>query len=1193
VVGIGDTERLSVPLPAGTVTFLLTDVERSTFLWESIPEAMSAAIRHHYRLLDDAIARRGGHRPREQGEGDSVVAVFQHAGDAVAAALDIQRAFHAERWPAGAELRLRVAVHTGVAQLRDERNYFGPAVNRCARLRAIAHGGQVVLSQATRDLVVSGLPDGAELVDLGRHRLRDLGHPEHVYGLVHPHLPANFPALCSLGTLSSNLPGEPTSFVGRSAELVQVHELLGQVRLLTLTGAGGCGKTRLALRLALTATGEPFDGVWWVELARLADPASVPAAVTGAIGLREVPGWGPLKTLLGYLRARRVLLVLDNCEHVRAASAELVTALLRGCPSLTVLATSRSPLGVSGETTWRVPSMSLPTDAPRQPVEVLRKSDAVGLFADRATQACPEFRLTDGNAAAIARICRELDGIPLAIELAAAQVRVLAPEQIAHRLGDRFQFLSGTGGIAGLRQRTLRASLDWSFELLSEAERALLRRLSVFSGGWTLQAAGQVCAGGGIDPPAVRGLLAGLVDQSLVTTAKRGSEVRYGMLEIVRHYAAALLAEAGEVDTVGQRHLAYYLGLAERAEPAVRRGRRDDPVLQRLVTELPNLRVAVERAVVIDPEAALQRFELLLALGDAQWWAGHASEASATFQSAALLARKVKDPHRLAEAALRVGEVGYGGAFMQAWCHDAAKVELLDEALAGLGEEQAPLTARVMARLATALYLSPSDSLARREVLSRHAVELARRLGDGPTLAYALHARHLAVWGPDNLDERITLSAEIIQLARRCHDASLQAAGHVWHMADLFEAGDIPGADRQIDAYERLAREVGTPHLLAYAFMFRATQAILRGEFADAEALAQRSLALGEQAGDVNLRLSHHVQMVVLRAAQGRPQECAAYFEPVGRELPPEVSRAVQRGFLCIAGQRGGVPDLFPHAWRALDQIPRSYWLCGAGGALTILAAYAGAPHGAAAHYDLVRPYERRWVPAGRDAVAPIGPVAYYLGLLAEALSRFDAAARHFETAIEAAERVGARPFLALAQGAYGAMLARRGATLDRKRARQLLTQALRAAQQLGMNQLYDDVIAARAVLPREPEPVPAPPALSAPGEPGPAVFRCEGEYWTICFEQITIHLRDTKGLRYLRRLLNSPGRQFHVLNLVEGTAVSAHQARANVGKALRGCLTRIGLAHPALGAHLRTAVKTGYFCSYQNDPRGGVRWRT
>ncbi|MGH8571704.1 MAG: ATP-binding protein, partial [Gammaproteobacteria bacterium] len=321
-----------------------------------------------------------GVRPQEQGEGDSIVAAFRRASAALATALDIQRAFYAERWPEGASLKLRMALHTAEAQLRDEENYFGPAVNRCARLRAVAHGGQVVLSKTTRDLVLDRLPDGVELIDLGMHRLRDLGRSEHAFGLAHPDLPVEFPPLRSLGALSNNLPSELTSFVGRSVELAEVGELLGQVRLLTLTGAGGCGKTRLALQAAAGAMDGHLDGVWWVELARLEDAALVPASVIGAIGVRELPGQGPLGTLVAYLRGRRALLVLDNCEHVLAPCAELADRLLRACPSLTVLTTSRAPLGLPGEAAWQVPSMSLPVDVQRAPVEVLRGSDAARLF---------------------------------------------------------------------------------------------------------------------------------------------------------------------------------------------------------------------------------------------------------------------------------------------------------------------------------------------------------------------------------------------------------------------------------------------------------------------------------------------------------------------------------------------------------------------------------------------------------------------------------------------------------------------------------------------------------------------------------------------------------------------------------------------------------------------------------------------
>jgi tetratricopeptide (TPR) repeat protein len=460
--------------------------------------------------------------------------------------------------------------------------------------------------------------------------------------------------------------------------------------------------------------------------------------------------------------------------------------------------------------------------------------------------------------------------------------------------------------------------------------------------------------------------------------------------------------------------------------------------------------------------------------------------------------------------------------------------------------------------------------------LSSAAVELARRLGEALTLAYALHARHLAVWGPDNVEERVALSAEVIKLARQAGDVTLEINGHVWLMADLFEIGDIPGADREIEVHEELARRVGYPHFIAHSFMFRATQAMLRGDFADAEAFAQRSLALGEQVGDVNVRISHHVQMALLRALQGRPDECAAYFEPAGREHPPDLARVVKTAFVCLAGDRTGIKEAFPLIWRARDRMPPPFWLSMTAMCITSLAAYAGASREGAVIYDLVRPYESRWPLAGRDAVAAGGPVAYYLGLLAEALSRFDAAARHFEVVLNDAQRIGSRPFLALTQGAYGAMLARRGATLDRQRARQLLADAQRTAEELGMNQLYDEVVAARAQL-----------------DPGSAAVFCrEGEYWTIGFQGIVIRLKDTKGLQYLRTLLTVPGRQMHVLDLAV-TDSPPRRARDNVSKSLRACLKRIEQAHPALGAHLAATVRTGYFCSYQPDPGARVEWQT
>ena len=402
----GDFGYAAFHLPVGTVTFMLTDVEGSTSLWESAPEAMGTAIRRHYALLDAAIARHSGVRPVEQGEGDSVVAAFPRASQALAAALDIQLAMCSESWPEGALLRLRIALHTAETQLRDEANYFGETLNRCARLRATASGGQVVLSRATRDLVIDRLPAQADLIDLGVHRLRDLGRAEHIFGLVHPELPATFPPLRSRDTVSSNLPGELTSFIGRRAELAQLDDSLTRARLLTLTGAGGCGKTRLALQAAAAAAMDHHpDGVWWVALAGVEDPALVPVVVISALGLREVPGRPLLDTLVEHLHTPRALVVLDNCEHLLVACAQLLDALLRACALLRVLATSRVPLGVSGEIAWRVPSMSLPVEFQRGSVEAVHESDAVALFVDRATRVRHDFGISSASARAVAQIC--------------------------------------------------------------------------------------------------------------------------------------------------------------------------------------------------------------------------------------------------------------------------------------------------------------------------------------------------------------------------------------------------------------------------------------------------------------------------------------------------------------------------------------------------------------------------------------------------------------------------------------------------------------------------------------------------------------------------------------------------------------------------------------------------------------------
>jgi predicted ATPase/class 3 adenylate cyclase/DNA-binding CsgD family transcriptional regulator len=603
--GLEEDVDTTLALPAGTVTFLMTDIEGSTRLWEADPEAMAQAVPIHYALLSEAIAQYGGARPGEQGEGDSILGAFARASDAVRAALEAQLALARQAWPGEITLTVRIALHTAEAQLRDEGNYFGVALSRCARLRGIANGGQTLLSRAVHDLVVEHLPEGATLVDLGSHRLRDLGRPEHVFALAHPSLPTTREPLLSLDIVANNLPDQLTSFVGREPELEQVTRMLGETRLLTLTGSGGCGKTRLAAQAGADTLEGFRDGVWWVELAPLGDGDALAQAIAQTVGVRALPGQSSLQAAIAHLEKSRVLVVLDNCEHLLDHSARAVEALLHGCHGLTVLATSRAPLGVPGETVWRVPSLSLPREIRTEPVQALAQSDAVRLFIERAIQVRPNFAVDRENAPAIAQICHDLDGIPLAIELAAARVRVLGVEQIAAGLGDRFRLLTGGARSAMARQQTLRASVDWSHELLGDDERTLLRRLAVFAGGWTLDAVERVCTGAGLERLAILDVLTALVDKSLVTVDERGTSMRYRLLETVRQYALDRLHEAGEGDELRDRHLETYLAIAERIAPQLHVA--EQPAwLEVLDLEAGNFAVALDRAVEADGELALR-----------------------------------------------------------------------------------------------------------------------------------------------------------------------------------------------------------------------------------------------------------------------------------------------------------------------------------------------------------------------------------------------------------------------------------------------------------------------------------------------------------------------------------------------------------------------------------------------------------
>jgi predicted ATPase/class 3 adenylate cyclase/DNA-binding CsgD family transcriptional regulator len=606
VMGRSATEVSTFAVPPGTITFLLSDVESS-----ALAERAPTAVARHGDILGELVARHGGVRPIEQGESDGVLAAFTRARDAVAAALDAQRAILAEDWCTGAAPRVRMALYTGDAQLRDQGGYFGTAVDRCVRLCAIAHGGQVLLSSATGELVADHLPLGARLIDLGEHRLRDLGRAERVFALGHPDFPSGVQPR-SLDRLPNNLPIQLTSFVGRRRELAELDKLLASTRLLTLTGAGGCGKTRLALQLAADAVDHYPGGVWWVELAPLSDPVLIESALATTVGVRPLPDQTPLEAAVFRLAAHRALVLLDNCEHVLEPCGRLVDALLRGCPDVTLIAASREPLGVGGETTWRVPSLSLPLSPVPGEAHELGHSDAARLFVERALKVRPNFAVTDDSAPCVARICRDLDGIPLAIELAAARVRVLSVERIAAGLADRFQLLTGGARGALPRLQTLRGSVDWSHALLDEPERTLLRRLGVYQGGFTLDACEVVCADDDLDRRAILDLLTSLVDKSLVLVEERGSLSRYALLETVRQYALDRLGEAGEAGRLRDRHADAFVALAEGTGLKLA----TDPHWGNLLdADAANLYAAIDHTAAGESEKALR---LCTAL--AYWW---------------------------------------------------------------------------------------------------------------------------------------------------------------------------------------------------------------------------------------------------------------------------------------------------------------------------------------------------------------------------------------------------------------------------------------------------------------------------------------------------------------------------------------------------------------------------------------------
>jgi predicted ATPase/class 3 adenylate cyclase len=632
----------------GTITFLFTDIEGSTQLWEKHPEAMQGALKRHDELMRDAIEAQQGRVFKTMG--DAFCAAFANAPDALRAALQAQRALQAETWPppVGA-LRVRMGLHTGNAEERDN-DYFGPSVNRVARLQAAAHGGQILLSLATQELVRDELPRGITLIHLGQFRLKDLFRPEQIYQVAAADLRRDFPPLRTLEARLHNLPSQSTPFIGRERELTALLNLLrrADVRLVTLTGPGGTGKTRLSLQAAADLVDEFEHGVWFIELAALRDPQLVLPAIAATLKVKEIPNENLTDTLHKHLADKQLLLVLDNFEQVVAASPH-IGELLKNAQRLKIIASSREILRVYGEHDYPVPPLGLPAKTRRQTIAVLSQYEAVRLFIERAKAAKPGFDITEENAPAIAEICTRLDGLPLAIELAAARSRMLPPNAMLERLNGRLKLLTGGARNLPARQQTLRGAVDWSYDLLTDDEKKLFARLSVFAGGWTLEAAEAVCAAE-LTSDVFSGLES-LLEKSLIRELiGAGDETRFVMLETIREYALEKLTQSAEHEAIHNAHAVFYVTFAERYDANTMRRAADAALMfAQLAAEQDNLRAAVAWLL------QTRQSEGVLRLGTALWlywqFAGRAREGLAWMKQGLALAQAT--PPKLKADALR------------------------------------------------------------------------------------------------------------------------------------------------------------------------------------------------------------------------------------------------------------------------------------------------------------------------------------------------------------------------------------------------------------------------------------------------------------------------------------------------------------------------------------------------------------
>ena len=809
-------------LPSGTVTFLFTDIEGSTKLAQGHPDKWESLQQRHHAILQSTIELHNGHV--FQIIGDAFCAAFHTASDGLNAAIDAQQKLQTENWD-GSLVKVRMGLHTGSAELRGDDYHGYLSLVLVQRVMSVAYGGQVLLSNASAELIHNELPQGIALRDMKEHRLKGLLNPERLWQIVAADLEQNFPPLQSLNEIPNNLPVQLTSFVGRENEIAELKQELNDHRLVTLTGSGGTGKTRLSLQIA-TDLLEQFDhGVWFIELAPLTDPDLIPQTILSAIGISEQPNKTPLEILKEYLHKKKMLIVLDNCEHLVTTSAQVVNALLNAAPNLKVLASSREALGVKGELSYPVPSLSLPDLKHLPSIEQLSQYEAVRLFIDRALLVAPHFVADKDNAPFIAQICYRLDGIPLAIELAAARIKMLSVEQISKRLDDRFRLLTGGARTALPRQQTLRALIDWSYDILSENERLLLQRLSVFAGGWTLEAAEEVCSGNGIETYDVLDLLSQLVNKSLVVIMEysQSGETRYRMLETIRQYAREKLLEVGGSEVVRNRHLAYFVKLVEQAEPELYRANQVK-WLKHLDNELDNFRMAWEWAINNDVEAGLRIFATPW-----RFWI-----ARGYFQELGEWIAQLLERYHIVNALQVKALVVYSYCFFR------------------------------------------NGNFTETVRIARQSLQMARTISDKQLEAFCLSALGLFTLVQGNMGEGIPLLKQGLAIYRASGDKIGQADTLEW----------LSNAPNEIEyaidlARESLSlcRELGHLHGIKGSILSLARLSIVKGDFSSSAPWLEEALSISRELGDQAGEAEMHEVYGHLAYWQGDYEQAIAQFE--------------------------------------------------------------------------------------------------------------------------------------------------------------------------------------------------------------------------------------------------------------------------------------------------------------------------